>query len=251
MRGIRGLVVRSGGGREIAALLMIVAVAACAPQATDQSAELAAMTESWETALNAGDVDGLTALYTEDCVLMSPNTEMMSGHAAARAEFGDLVDAGLTADMNTIKTVAGGDVGFHVGTYAMIAPDGTVIDQGKFIEGWQKVGGQWKIAYDIWNSDWAPNAMTSTMIFTHEVKDADVWLAAWLGEPSRKGDFAEHGVPSARVFQSMEDPNLVGLLVEVADMDALQAWLNSPEGDAAKAEDGVKNVTIHAFAEVD
>jgi ketosteroid isomerase-like protein/heme-degrading monooxygenase HmoA len=251
MRDLQNLVMCSRGARVVGVLLMIVAVAACAPQAVDQSAELAAMNDSWATALNAGDIDGLTGLYTEDCVVMPPNTEMMSGQAAARAEFGEMIDAGITMEMGTIKTVAGGNVGFHVGTYSLMTPDGTVIDRGKFIEGWQKVAGQWQIANDIWNSDWAPNAMTTTMIFTHEVGDADVWLAAWSGKPGRKGDFAEHGVPSARVFQSMENPKLVGLLVEVADMDAFQAWLNSPEGDAAKAEDTVKNATIHVFSEVD
>ncbi len=208
------------------------------------------MNESWETALNAGDVDGLTALYAEDCVLMSPNTEMMSGHAAARAEFGDLVDAGLTADMNTIKTVAGGDVGFHVGTYAMIAPDGTVIDQGKFIEGWQKVGGQWKIAYDIWNSDWAPGANTTTALIALEVKDFDHWIAAFRGEDSRPELFARNGAASTRMFQSADDPNLVALLLELNDAEAFTAFAGGEESTQAKAEDGVINSSLHMFTEV-
>ena len=46
-------------------LVLTVAVSACAPQAADQSAELAALTDSWENALNAGDVDALAALYAE------------------------------------------------------------------------------------------------------------------------------------------------------------------------------------------
>ena len=251
MRYLQNLVMCSRGAGAAAALLMIVAVAACAPPAAKESPELSAMTDRWEDALNSGDVDGIAALYTEDCRLMPPNAEMMHGREAVRAEFSGMIEAGLTVDLEPVEAIVAGNLGHKVGTYSLVAQDGTVVDSGKWIETWEKTAAGWQISNDIWNSDWAPNAMTTTMIFTHQVGDADVWLAAWLGEPSRKDDFAEHGVPSARVFQSMEDPDLVGLLVEVADMDALQAWLDSPEGDAAKAEDTVKNATIHVFSEVD
>ena len=230
------------------ALVLAVSVTACAPQ--DQSAELGAMTNNWENALNGGDIDGLAALYTDDCVLMPPNAELAEGQAAARASFGEMIDAGLTGELNTMVAIAAGGVGYHAGTYTLQAPDGTVVDRGKFMEGWKKVGGEWKIANDIWNSDLAPFAGATTITITHDVKDADHWLAAWQGENSRHNDFAQHGVANVRIFQNPEMQNQVGLVIDVADMEAFHAFLNSEEGTKAKAEDGVKDKGMRMYMEV-
>ncbi len=83
------------------------------------------------------------------------------------------------------------------------------------------------------------------------MENGDHWLAAWQGEPSRPEMFAEHGVPEAREFQSPDDPESVGLLVDVADADAFQDFLASPEGAQAKSEDGVIDDTIRVLVEVD
>lgn len=250
MKQIRNSIGETRFGIGVVVLVLVVAVTACAPQASDQSAELAAMTDHWETALNAGDVDGLAALYTEDCVLMPPNTELASGQAAARAAFGEIIDAGLSGGLETISVAAAGDIGYHTGTYYLQTADGTVFDQGKYTEIWRKVGGKWKIASDIWNSDLAPFAGATTIAITHDVKDGDRWLAAWQGENSRHGQFAQHGVANVRVFQSPENSKKIGLVVDVADMAAFEAFLNSDEGAAAKAEDGVIDKGMRMYMEV-
>jgi uncharacterized protein (TIGR02246 family) len=231
-------------------LALMFAVTACAPQAADQSAELAALADNWETALNAGDLDGIVALYTEDCVLMPPNAEMAKGHDGARASFAGMIDAGLSGDLNTVAVAAAGDIGYRTGTYSLLTPDGTVVDQGKYTDTWRKVSGEWKIASDIWNSDLAPFAGATTIAITHDVKDADRWLAAWLGENSRRDMFAQHGVANVRVFQNPDKPTEIGLLVDLTDMEAFSAFLNSDEGAAAKAEDGVIDKGMRVYTEV-
>jgi len=235
-------------GRAAMVLLLMVAVIACAPQ--DQSAELGALTNGWENALNNGDVDGVVALYAEDCVLMPPNFELATGQAAVRETFGGMIAAGLTGGLDTIKAVAAGGVGYHTGTYWLKDANGTTIDRGKYMEGWQKVGGEWKIVHDIWNSDLAPFAGTTTVAVTHDVKDADHWLAAWQGEGSRHDNFAQHGVANVRVFQNPEKQQQVSLVIDVADMEAFQAYLDSEEGAKAKAEDGVVDKSMRMYMEV-
>ena len=235
-------------GLGVVALVLMIAVTACAPQ--DQSAELAALTNGWEDALNAGDIDGLAALYADDCVLMPPNSELAKGQAAARVSFGEMIDAGLSGGLDSITVAAAGDIGFHTGTYWLQTADGTVVDRGKYTETWRKVGGGWKIANDIWNSDLAPGAGATTIAITHDVKDADHWLAAWQGENSRHNDFAQHGVANVRVFQNSEMQNQVGLVIDVADMEAFHAFLNSEEGANARAEDGVKDKGMRMYLEV-
>jgi len=240
-----------GKGRYgVGALIVVLAlsVVACAPQ--DQSAELAALTDGWEKALNAGDVDALVALYADDCVLMPPNMELAKGLDAARGAFGGMIAAGQTGELDTIVATAAGGVGYHTGTYWIKDANGTIVDRGKYMEGWQKAGGEWKIVHDIWNSDWAQFASATTLTITHDVKDGDHWLAAWTGEGSRHGDFANQGVANVRVFQNSEKQNEVSLLVDVMDMEAFHNYLMSEEGAKAKAEDGVIDKGMRVYKEV-
>ena len=76
---------------------------------------------------------------------MPPNAELGTGQAFAREAFSGMIDAGLTSETKTIAASAAGGVGYHAGTYTMYAPDGSVADRGKFIEGFTKVNGEWKI----------------------------------------------------------------------------------------------------------
>ena len=231
-------------------LVLALAVSACAPQAADQSAEFAAVVGGWQAAYDSGDPDALAAVYTEDCVLMPPNAELGTGQAFARETFSGMIEAGLTSTTETIAASAAGGVGYHAGKYTVYAPDGSVADRGKFIEGFKKVNGEWKIAHDIFNSDLPPFAGTTTIALTHDVKDADHWLAAWQGENSRHELFAQHGVANVRVFQNPEKPKKIGLVIDVADMAAFEALLNSDEGAAAKAEDGVIDKGMGMYVEV-
>jgi len=227
-------------------LSVMLALGACYPAGSQESAELAATTNVWTEAFNAGDLDALMGIYAEDARILPPQAAMLQGRDAIRPVFSGMIDAGLKLELGTVEAVVAADVGHKVGTFTMFGPDGSVIDQGKFIEVWKQVGGDWMIANDIFNSDMpAPS-----MMITHEVADADRWLAAWQGPDSRRQMFAQNGAPSVRVFQSLQDPSLVGLMIGVADMDALQALLESPEGAAAKAEDGVADATLRVFTEV-
>jgi ketosteroid isomerase-like protein len=232
------------------ALLIIVAGVACAPPAAQDSPELAAKATSWEEALNAGDVESLVAMYSEQAQLMPPNEAASQGHEAVRTAFGGMIDAGLTGELKTTQARVSGNLGTRVGTYVLYGPDGAEVDHGKYIETWEQTGGEWVITNDIWNSDVPIGAGTTSLIGTHLVEDGDHWLAAWTGEDSRRADFARNGAPSVRVFQSPDNANLTGLLIDVADMDKFQAYLEGEEGTAAKAEDGVKDETLQILTEV-
>lgn len=235
---------------QIVAILAIVVLAACAPQGAQPSPELAAMSERWEEGLNGGDIEMLASMYTADAQLMPPNSQMMQGSDAVRAEFGEMIEDGFTADLESLDAAVSGDLGYRVGTYTIFAPDDSAVDTGKYIELWRKTAAGWQITHDIWNSDLAADAGKTYVNFTHKVKDPDVWLAAWTGPNSRREMFAENGAGEIKVFQAPDDPKRVGLLVEVTDMDAMMAWLNSPEGAAAKAEDGVIDSSLIFMTEV-
>ena len=84
-----------------------------------------------------------------------------------------------------------------------------------------------------------------TVIATHDVKDT----AHWLSSPKRAEIFATIGVTDIRTFVNPQNRNNVGLLMDVPDMDAMMAMLESDEGKAAAEHDGVLAETIAIFIE--
>lgn len=230
----------------------LLAFVACAPPVAQESAEIAARSAAWAKAFNAEDVDALVEFYTADARILAPNAPMAEGSAAVRAVFEEMIAAGLSGELKSVEAMAVGDLGHNVGTYSLSAA-GEEVDRGKYIEVWRKVGGEWKIDADMFSSDLpaASEPQGATLVFTHEVEDGAHWLAAWKGEDSRHAMFATAGAPKVRTLQSPDNPQLTGLIVTVTDTDALMALLNSPEGVAAKDEDGVRDQTLKVLAEVE
>jgi ketosteroid isomerase-like protein len=46
-----------------------------------------------------------------------------------------------------------GDTAYEVGKYTLSGDSGKVNDRGKYIVIWRKVGGQWKLYRDIFNTN--------------------------------------------------------------------------------------------------
>lgn len=231
-------------------ILLTVTVGCAQPQA-QESSEIAARAEEWSELFNAGDIDGVVGLYAGDARLLPPNGETVQGHEAIRADFQAMVDAGLTGTLETTEAMVAGDLGYRVGTFTLNAPDGSVADRGKYIETWRLVDGEWLITNDIYNSDLPAGPAGELMIATHEVGDGAVWLAAWQDGDVRRTQFASHGVASARVFQHPENSDLTGLLLDVVDMEAFEAFLQSEEGAAAAAADTVDLSNVVVLHEVE
>jgi ketosteroid isomerase-like protein len=233
------------------ALLAIAALAACAAPPSTDSSELAATTETFESAFNAGDVDGIVNLYHENARLLAPNAEMRQGHTAVRADFESMITAGLKIEFENVEVSVLGDLGQKIGLYTVIAPDGSAVEKGKFVELWKRIDGRWQITGDIWNSDLPAGPQGELLAITHEVEDLEKWMAAWSGPDSRHEDFAANGAPHVKVVQNPENPNHLGLVVHVTDMAAFQAWVSSPEGQGMATEDSVKVPTMKYYLGVE
>lgn len=210
--------------------------------------------DAWEAALNAKDIDAVADFYTNDARVLPPNREMSSGIAAVRSEFGAMIDAGLSGELTSVEAKVAGDIGYNVGTFVLRA-GGDVVDTGKFIETWRRgEDGEWRISNDIYNSDGkmeAAEGPKTHLMISHEVDDAEKWIAAWRGEDSRHKLFQANGAAHVHTFRSNDDPNLTGLVIAVTDMDALNTMLTSDEGVAAAAADGVRADTMKVLVEAD
>lgn len=84
----------------------------------------------------------------------------------------------------------------------------------------------------------------ATYLIVHEVEDVERWLSS----PKRSELFGAMGV-SHRTFADPQGSNRVGLLLEVPDLDAFQAFLQSEDAAAAMKHDGVRPDTRLMLAE--
>jgi hypothetical protein len=84
-----------------------------------------------------------------------------------------------------------------------------------------------------------------TVIAYHDVKDKDHWLAS----PRREEFFGPLGVTNIRTFVDPENPTRAGLVMDVPDMDAVMAAMDSDAAGDAMAHDGVVPETLVILVE--
>jgi hypothetical protein len=84
-----------------------------------------------------------------------------------------------------------------------------------------------------------------TVIGHHDVKDKDHWLAS----PKREEVFGPLGVTNIRTFVNPQNPTQVAVLMDVADMDAVMAFMQTEAGAEAMAYDGVLPETLVLLVE--
>ena len=106
------------------------------------------------TAYNRHDAPALAALYTRDGEIMPPNSGVVKGARKLQALFKSFWDAGDTVmKLDTVEAKGFGDTAYEVGKYTLSGDSGKVNDRGKYIVIWRKVGGQWKLYRDIFNTN--------------------------------------------------------------------------------------------------
>jgi hypothetical protein len=66
----------------------------------------------------------------------------------------------------------------------------------------------------------------------------------WLRSPKRKELFGPLGITDIRTFLDPKNPKRVALVMDVPDMDALNAVMQTPAAAAAMAHDGVVPETL-------
>ena len=84
-----------------------------------------------------------------------------------------------------------------------------------------------------------------TVMSYHDVKDKDHWLAS----PQREEFFGPLGVTNIRTFVDPQNPTRVGLLMDVPDMDAVMAAMETEGAAEAMAHDGVVAETLVILVE--
>ena len=122
--------------------------------AADADRAIRAGVARWVELIKARDSDGIADLYAADAVAMPPNQPIVSGRDAIREFWRATVqipELSLTFEPQQIDVSSSGDLAIDRGTYRL---NGHELDEsGKYIEVWRKVGDDWKVAANIYNSD--------------------------------------------------------------------------------------------------
>ncbi len=84
----------------------------------------------------------------------------------------------------------------------------------------------------------------ATYLITHEVVDVDAWKAS----PKREEVFGPMGI-AVRTFSDPTGSNRVGLIAEIPDLDAFQAFMQTDEAAEAMKHDGVRPETLLVLRE--
>ena len=111
----------------------------------------------------AKDSAKVASFYTDDATLMPPNEPAVKGRQNIQAWFKHDIDQG-SANLRLTPTESsiGGKQAFEAGTYSIVVKpgagqgatgEGSVVDSGKYVVVLKMVGDEWKIAYDIFNSN--------------------------------------------------------------------------------------------------
>jgi ketosteroid isomerase-like protein len=112
----------------------------------------------FEQAFYRGDADTISRMYTEDAELLIPEAPIVNGREAIAQVWKSIVGSGgNTVRVNTGEVQESGDWAYEVGTFMASAPDGNVLNAGKYIVIWkQQSTGEWKTHRDIFNWDVPP-----------------------------------------------------------------------------------------------
>jgi uncharacterized protein (TIGR02246 family) len=112
----------------------------------------------WLALVKAKDAAGIAQLYTDDGAVMPPNGPIGKGRAAVQETWASMMQTpgfDLTINPEQIVVSSSGDMALDRGAYRLTvasagAPES---DIGKYVVVWRKMGGEWKAAADIFNSD--------------------------------------------------------------------------------------------------
>lgn len=137
------------------ATLATVAVLMLGPAAAQDKASIEKLNNAFESAFNKGDFATVGSMYTEDAYVLPPGSEMTKGRSNIQAFWTKAGEAVGDLKLRTVDVKPlGNDAAREIGTFSLVTK-GQPPQQltGKYVVVWQKVGSDWKLAADIWNSD--------------------------------------------------------------------------------------------------
>ena len=125
------------------------------PALAQNKAAIEKLNDVWTAAFNKGAAAAVAALYTEDAYVLPPGSAMVKGRAAIEAFWRQAAQQMSDAKLTIVDVLPlGRSAAREIGTVTLKTksqPPQEVV--GKYVVVWRKVGRDWKLATDIWNTD--------------------------------------------------------------------------------------------------
>jgi uncharacterized protein (TIGR02246 family) len=134
------------------ALVLALAAGLIMP-AFAQQAEIEAVNAKWMDFFNKGDFAGVASLYTDDATAFPPGSPMVKGRTGIAAMWQGMAEKLSDPKVTTLDVKALGPSAVReIGTFSLKTKGPTPQEiTGKYVVVWEKIGGDWKLAADIWN----------------------------------------------------------------------------------------------------
>ncbi len=136
-------------------VMIIGCLSVGSPAVAQNKAMIEKLNDVWTAAFNKGDTAAVAALYTEDAYVLPPGSAMVKGRAAIEAFWRQAAQQMSDAKLTTIDVLPlGRSAAREIGTVTLKTksqPPQEVV--GKYVVVWRKIGRDWKLATDIWNTD--------------------------------------------------------------------------------------------------
>ncbi len=227
----------------------LVALAGCVKPASTAADDAAvrAVNPAWFKAYDAGDADGVAALYAEDAVLSIPGMPAIRGRAAIKdalvKDIASTREAGLAQKAgDTPEFGVAADMAWEWSTFSLTDKSGATVDTGKYVTVFARKDGRWLIVRDIWNTNSAP-PQTHSVVVAARVNDAVRWEE---GFRTHADLFKSYSTQSPVRF-TVTKANEAAVLFSVTDMEKFQAAMASQATADAMKMDGVKRETVKEY----
>lgn len=140
--------------------LMAIAMAATLSQPLQASEALTpaiqALNLSWSYALNSGNAEALSQLYTDEAIILPPTDVTLNTHKQIRNFWGQMISQGLTDfSIDNIDTRVEGNTAYQAGIWSATRtdPSGRVAHIGgnilNVLE--RQMDGSWRAQMQTWN----------------------------------------------------------------------------------------------------
>lgn len=144
-------------------LLAALIAPAALGQGSDAAEAVSAADKELQRAVAERNLEQVISFYADDAVLLPAAEPMITGKAAIREEWQEILGIPDFENISTLKRLdvsSSGDLAYTVGTYVttMAGEHGEeVVEPGKWVSIWKRqADGQWRIVVDTYNTDVPP-----------------------------------------------------------------------------------------------
>ncbi|MCH7773820.1 MAG: nuclear transport factor 2 family protein [Bacteroidetes bacterium] len=141
------------------AAILIAVSQLYAQSEADMKAKFNELNKKFSQMMVDNDLEGMLSYYAENSISMPSYQPMLRSLDAMRESHKQQHEMGMKVtafELTATDVIVEGNIAIEIGTYtiSMDMPEmGTMDDHGKYMNVWEKQGGDWKLRADMWNTD--------------------------------------------------------------------------------------------------